>query len=139
VLEKGKRASSMSRDDIYAYNSLLSMLEEISNAVISASPINADDAFKLVKKSFDAKVKTLKDMSILAVEKLSNAFKFLEEAFGDDQEMLIFVTELTINRYTASFISRYGCPEYFKHNKELLLYERHKDIIREIEILNIED
>lgn len=138
VLEKGKHASSMSRDDIYAYNSLLSMLDEIKKAVVTASPGNADDAFKLVKKAFDAKVKALKDMSNVAQDKLSNAFKFLENAFGDGQEMLIFVTELTINRYTASFISRYGSTEYFKHNKDLLLYERHKDIIREIEILNIE-
>lgn len=53
--------------------------------------------------------------------------------------MLIFVIELTINLYAASFISRYGSTEYFKHNKDLLLYERHKDIIREIEILNIDD
>ena len=139
VLEKGKHASSMSRDNIYAYNSLISMLEEIKKAVVTASPSNADDAFKLVKKAFDAKVKSLKDMSGAAQDKLSNAFKFLENAFGDGQEMLIFVTELTINRYTASFISRYGSTEYFKHNKDLLLYERHKDIIREIEILNIED
>ncbi len=138
VLEKGKHASSMSRDDIYAYNSLISMLEEIRKAVVTYSPSNADDAFKLVKKAFDVKVKSLKDMSIVAQGRLSNAFKYLENAFGDGQEMLIFVTELTINRYTASFISRYGCPEYFEHNKELLLYERHKDIIREIEILNIE-
>ena len=139
ALKKGRHASSMSRDDIYAYNSLLSMLEDIKMTVITVSLGSADDAFKFVKKAFDAKVKSLKDMSTVAQDKLSNAFKFLEHAFGDGQEMLIFVTELTINRYTASFISRYGCPEYFKHNKELLLYERHKDIIREIEILNIDD
>ena len=139
VLEKGKRAFSMSKDDIYAYNSLLSMLDEIKKAIITASPNSADNAFKLVKKQFDTKVKSLKDASTVAQDKLSNTFKFLENAFGDGQEMLIFVTELTINRYTASFISRYGSMEYFKHNKDLLLYERHKDIIREIEILNIED
>jgi hypothetical protein len=139
VLGKGKHASSMSRDDIYAYNSLLNMLDEIRKTVVTASPSKADDAFKLVKKQFDGKVKALKAMSVSVGDKLSNAFKFLEIAFGDGQEMLIFVTELTLNRYTASFISRYGSTEYFRHNKDLLLYERHKDIIREIEILNIED
>ena len=139
ILENGKRSSSMSRDDIYAYNSLLSALDEIKAAVIKASPKNADDAFKFVKKLFDEKVKMLKELSSDVGDKLSNVFKFLENAFGDGQEMLIFVTELTINRYTASFITRYGSAEYFNHNKDLLLYERHKDIIREIEILNIED
>ena len=53
--------------------------------------------------------------------------------------MLIFVTELTISYYGAQFISRYGCPKYFEHNKELLFYERQKELIREIEKLDLED
>ena len=48
--------------------------------------------------------------------------------------MLILVTELTINPHSARFISRYGCKEYFAHNKELLFYERQKEIIREMEL-----
>ena len=57
----------------------------------------------------------------------------------EGQEMLILVTELTISYYGAHFISRYGCKEYFNHNKELLFYERQKEIIREIENLELED
>ena len=60
-------------------------------------------------------------------------FLFCEDVFGDGQEMLILVTELTISYYGAHFISRYGCKEYFNHNKELLFYERQKEIIRQIE------
>ena len=50
--------------------------------------------------------------------------------------MLILVTELTISYYGAHFISRYGCKVYFAQNKELLFYERQKDIIRELDDLN---
>ena len=52
--------------------------------------------------------------------------------------MLILVTELTINYYTAHFISRYGCKEYFAHNKQLLFYERQKEIITELEKLELD-
>ena len=45
---------------------------------------------------------------------------------AEGTELLILVTELTINYYGSRFISRYGCKEYFAHNKELLLYERKK-------------
>ena len=51
--------------------------------------------------------------------------------------MLIIVTELTKGYYSASYISRYGCDEYFKHNKELLFYERQNEIIKEIAELEI--
>ena len=51
--------------------------------------------------------------------------------------MVILVTELTISYYGARFISRYGCKEYFAHNKELLFYERQKEIITELENLEL--
>ena len=139
VLDQGKRSSSMSKDDMYAHSALIATLGELRALMVEKSPKDANASFALIKKVFDNKVKAMKDSSVEIGKKLSNAFKFLETAFGDGQEMLIFVTELTINRYAASFISRYGSTEYFKHNKDLLLYERHKDIIREIEFLNIED
>ena len=70
---------------------------------------------------------------------MSNAFRYCEDVFLEGQEMLIFVTELTINYYTATFISRYGCDEYFKHNKELLFYDRQKEIIEELENMDFDE
>ena len=72
-----------------------------------------------------------------AGKQLSNLFVFCEEVFGDGQELLILVTELTISYYGAHFISRYGCREYFAHNKELLFYERQKEIITELENMEL--
>ena len=64
-------------------------------------------------------------------------FLFAEEVFGEGQEILIIVTELTANNYSARFISEFGCEEYFKHNKELLFYERQKEIITSMEKLGV--
>ena len=64
-------------------------------------------------------------------------FLFSEEAFGEGQEILIIVTELTANSKSAMFISQYGCPEYFRHNKDLLFYERQNDILKRIEDLGV--
>ena len=49
------------------------------------------------------------------------------------------MTELTIKPHTARFNSCNGCPEYFAHNKELLFYERQRDIITELEQLDLEE
>ena len=86
---------------------------------------------------FDKRTKTLKQRAETAGKQLSNVFAFCEEVFDEGQEMLILVTELTISYYGAHFISRYGCKEYFNHNKELLFYERQKEIIRELENLEL--
>ena len=115
---------------------VIALLEEQMPVVRDAENNNA--AFMLVKKDFDSRVKAMKKQAEAAGKKLSNVFVFCEEVFKDGQEMLILVTELTINAHSARFISRYGCTEYFEHNKELLFYERQQEIIREIEELDLD-
>ena len=52
--------------------------------------------------------------------------------------MLIIVTELTINPNTSSFINKYGCEEYFRHNKDLLVYDRQQEIAAELAALSLD-
>ncbi len=59
--------------------------------------------------------------------RLENAFGFLEKAYGDDNEMLVFVTTFTENKYSSRFIGKYGSDGYFRHNKEVR-YDREKDL-----------
>ena len=49
------------------------------------------------------------------------------------------MAERVISYFGAHFISRYGCKEYFNHNKELLFYERQKEIIGQLEKLELEE
>ena len=58
--------------------------------------------------------------------------------FGDGHEILLIVTELTSNYYTAKYISEYGCEKYFAHNQELLFYERQKKIMQALEQLDLD-
>lgn len=134
-LEKGKLASTLSSDEEYGTRSTIAMLEQMAALAKEKAPAG----FELLKAEFDKHTKALKKQAEEAGQKLSNVFSFCEEVFGEGQELLILVTELTISYYGAHFISRYGCKEYFDHNKELLFYERQKEIIREIETLELED
>ena len=68
---------------------------------------------------------------------MTNLFAFSDDVFGDGQELLIIVTELTVSKDTAAFISKFGCEEYFRHNKDLLLYERQGEIVRALEDMNL--
>ena len=73
-------------------------------------------------------------------ETTANAFAFLEKAFGNGQEMLIFVTGLTMNKDVARFIGKYGCEKYYEYNKRLLIYERQNEIVSKIdELMSLDD
>ena len=51
--------------------------------------------------------------------------------------MLILVTEMTVRYYCAKFITKFGCDEYFKHNQDLLFYERKQELLTEISKLEL--
>jgi hypothetical protein len=131
----GKQASTLSADEEYADRCTKVNLESEIVLLKQNNPADNMAAFKLLKADFDSRTGELENLAKNAGEQLSNAFIFCEEVFGEGQELLILVTELTISYYGVHFISRYGCKEYFAHNKELLFYERPKEIIAELENL----
>lgn len=137
-IEKGKASSSLSAEKRHTLNLTAAALEEEAALIERNDRPSGTAAFALLKKDFDSRVAALKRNAEAAGKKLSNAFAFLEEVFGEGQELLILVTELTINAHSSRFISRYGCKEYFAHNKELLFYERRKELIEELGDLNFD-
>ena len=58
-----------------------------------------------------------------------------QEAFADGQELLILVTELTVRYYCAKFVSKFGCDAYFRHNQNLMFYQRKQELLTEIAAL----
>lgn len=129
MLEKGKKAASLSGDEETALRELILILNEQKTLLEEVK----NDPFAALKSDFDVRVGELKKHASETGKRLSNVFVFCEKAFDEGQELLILVTELTVRSYGARFISRYGCKEYFAHNKELLFYERQKEIISELE------
>ena len=64
-----------------------------------------------------------------------SAFRFLEETFGEGQELVIFVTEVTAGYDTSWFVENFGCEAYFRHNRELLFDDTRRRIREEIAAL----
>ena len=65
-------------------------------------------------------------------EYLENAFSFLAQAWGNGQEMILFMTELTANADSMHFIELWGSTSYFQYNQDLLIYDVHQKLQREI-------
>lgn len=136
ALDAGRQSSSMSREDQQTNQQAIAVLEDQRAEIAQKYPGDAAKAFAEIKKSFDQRVKALKRSTTAAGKTLKNLFDFCDEVFPDGQEVLILVTELTISPICARYLSRYGSPEYFAHNKELLFYERQQEIIQRMEALD---
>ena len=132
----GKKAGNLSADREYTLNLTIAALGEQLELTAQKAPASGDAAFKLLKSDFDKRKKALTKLVTRTDSDLTNTFRFCEEAFeAGSQELLILVTELTANSYAAHYIGKYGCQEYFKHNKDMLFTERKKDILAEIDEL----
>ena len=92
-----------------------------------------DTDTKALNEAYLADVSALEKQVKTVSGYLHNMFSFVADAFGrDGNEILLVVTELTANENAAEYISRYGCDDYFEYNKELLFYDRHKEIIKQL-------
>ena len=93
--------------------------------------------FAGIKADFDAEVAKMKEDNARIQTRLHNLFAFSEVAFMDGNEVLVLVTELTVNAYSSRFIGLYGSEDYHRHNEDLMLHERQDDIMKEIEALEL--
>lgn len=94
--------------------------------------------FAVIKAEYDTMVADMRSAAETAKQRLESMFTFAEEVWPEGQELLIMVTELTMSYYAARFISRYGCDAYYRHNQELMFYQRRTDIIRQMEQLQMD-
>ena len=110
----------------------LNALEDYRQGLLREGAAAPEDAMALVRGWFGEEVEKRKALAAEAGEQLDNAFRFLEETFGQGQELVLFVTELTAGYDTSWFIENFGCDAYFRHNRELLFDDTQARLRREI-------
>ncbi len=135
-LDSGRKAGSLSQDQQKQALAVLDLLDAYIDQIVSIN--EGMQAFAILKMDFDNRVKQLKQNGQEKGVLLNNLFTFCEEVFTDGHALLILVTELTTNPYTAKYISEYGCEKYFAHNQELLFYERQKKLMQEMNLFELD-
>ncbi len=89
----------------------------------------ADDAaFDAIRVWFGAEVEQRRTQAGETSSMFDNAFRFLEETFGQGQELVMFVTEITAGFDTSWFVENFGCDAYFRHNSQLFFDQTQKQI-----------
>lgn len=94
------------------------------------------EAFEYIKGLFEKEKTDYKAITADVLKSLEFVFDFIEQTFGESQEMVIFITELTINPISMWFIREYNCEKYYKYNKNLLFHERRSQLLDEIRQMN---
>ena len=56
----------------------------------------------------------------MPMKRSMDAFDFMEAAFANGQELVIFVTGLNTGEASVEFLKEYNCERYYRYNRELL-------------------
>lgn len=129
ALERAHAAGLLRPEEERCRRRALDTLTAYRAQVKAAGCADAAAAGEAVRTAFAQAVNARRESILDTSSKLENAFTFLEKAFGEGQELVIFLTELTMNCYSMQFIRDNGCPKYTKYNEALLLGGRQRSIL----------
>ncbi len=134
-MESLAKAGALAGRDKKKNRALIRFLEEAQRMLRTEEAENAEDAFARIKGGFDGQVAAYKQDTARVGGRLHELFCFVEDTFGSGNEMLLLMTECTVQPDCAKFIASYGCEDYQRHNEELMLTERGDSILERIEAL----
>ncbi len=134
----GEEAGSYSRDERHLQKQLLGALREnCPPAEVSAKSAGdtaaAQACFGAASAGFQVQKEKLAQLEADMEQTLEHAFDFMEHAFENGQEMVVFVTELTINSESALFLSEHACRRYKQYHERLLIGSRKAELLAELQ------
>lgn len=138
IFERQKELNALDKDEIKAASMTIKRMTELVDFLKTDTTGNAREDFSLVKDRFDT-IEFVRKEGISAVQNhLNNAFAFLVKVYGEGQELVIFLTELSAGYYSLRFISECGNEAFYKYNKLLLLKENRSRLTEEaMELIGI--
>ena len=106
-------------------------LQEMEKLLVVNGSGEARKDFGLLKAAFDEAESRRKAEIADADRHLTNSFHFLSATFGEGQEIVLFLSELTAGYYSLKFVNECGNEAYYKYNRLLLLKDRREALQQE--------
>ena len=141
--ESLKAAGALSDDEKKMSKLAMLFYDDCKNAIGKAKAENVgssftdEEAFEVIRGCFNEKKAELeKEVSALQAG-LHNAFEFTGSAYGDGNELLILLTELTVSETGTRFLSEFGSEDYNRLSSEMMMTDKNDEIMKQIEELNL--
>ncbi len=138
-LARMRESGTAPRTRLHIARQALAMLKRFRAACEQERAMEGSQAFALASALFQKETAQLEPLADLVEQKLAHAFAFVEQAFGNGREMLVFVSEITARKPSSQFISTFGSPSYYAHNEHLMVDDHRKSLLARIDELHLEE
>lgn len=126
--EKEKQDGFLTAEDWSIRQRVTALLKEI----LVQKKDSSDVIFEMARSRFEEQKNRLLETEETTAQMLEHAFDFMEDAFGNGEEMVVFVTELTVSRYAAEFLAEHDCERYDTYSRTLLVGTRRGELLSEL-------
>ena len=133
--EKKQKEGLLERREDLCIRQAVTLLEDYAKLLKQHSEVQGEDAFDLVREAFGEERVSWEDEWDQAGNTLEYAFDFMEAAFYNSQEMVMFVSGINTDFYCVRFLETYECERYVRYNRDLLFEDVSQQIRRRIEEL----
>ena len=131
-LKRSMTAKLLSRQEEAVRRKVLGALSELIQKLTLQGTGDTAQDYELVRAWFKAREDRRSQEIGRTGDALTNSFGFLAGTFGEGQELVIFLSELTAGYYSLKFVSECGNDAYYQYNSLLLLKDRRQELTQEV-------
>ena len=96
---------------------------------VGASAGSGSGAFDALGEAYAQLVLEMGQFADESSSQLENAFAFIAQTFGNEREMLVFVSGLSTRPTSMRFVSSFGSEGYARYSERLAVQERRNDLL----------
>ena len=133
-LESARKAELLTRNEEKTFLRVNTFLENIWLKMEGITQAECD-IYEKVKEAFSGEADGLEKQTETVSQTLQHVFDFMEAAFYNSQEMVIFVSGINTDYSCVRFLETYECERYIRYNKDLLFEDAGAQIRKRIEEL----
>lgn len=128
LFEQNKKADILTKDQLHHQRCLLDKLSQVS----VPTNVPSKEAFNISREPFEKQREILERIETKMLNSINHAFQFMENSFSKGQEMVIFITNLSLSSNAALFLSEHEIPIYEKYKQTLLIGTRKAEILDDL-------
>ena len=127
TLRRADNAGQEDREQKILCQTEINRLEEYIKAIDES--LGSEEQMEAVRTLFAEDTARRESLADETGRMFDCAFRFLEDAVGQSQELVLFVSEITAGYDTSWYVGEFGCDAYFRHNRELLFDQTRQNIL----------
>ena len=131
--QRQREAGLLSRDGLNTRLQVQAVLRRWEGELRRANAAGTQEAFELLRGQFQTLADDREKAQQTASAALEAAFDFMEQAFEDGQEMVVFVNELALGPDSAPFLAENDCERFEQYSEKLLLHRGEDELLAELQ------